>query len=242
MRFSLDVTHFDTRSCFHLHILKLAHLILCHAFQCKPSWHDLIHQAEVLGHLHRKLARKWAGSLRYWHCLALIVLCIYFTHNIKLVCSALFLFFFHSVDFIIVHLVVDANFFKNFPATVLELQCDVWVTVYMLILSQEGALALEQVYITLELFLLDLQIIQRFLNRHHQHFIECIFHGVLLKFIDTRSVLSLLYISHEFLGLSGFLFFICKSLGFNNLIQKLERTIILCRGIFLLFHLLLFMP
>ena len=56
MCFSLNVTHFDARSRFHLHILKLAHLILGHTFQRKPTWHDLIHQAEVLGHLHGKLA------------------------------------------------------------------------------------------------------------------------------------------------------------------------------------------
>jgi len=56
MCFSLNISHFYTRSRFHLHILKLAHLILCHTFQRKPSWHDLIHQAEVLRHLNRQLA------------------------------------------------------------------------------------------------------------------------------------------------------------------------------------------
>ena len=51
----------------------------------------------------------------------------------------------------------------------------------------------------------------------------------------------LFYIRLQFLGLSGFLFFICKSLGLNNLIQKLERLIILGRCVFFLYHLLLFM-
>lgn len=222
MCFSLNVTHFDARSRFHLHILELAHLILRHAFQRKPTWHDLIHQAEVLGHLHGKLARKWAGSLGCGHGLALIVLCVYFAHDVKLVCSVLFLFFFHPVHFVVVHLVVQANFVENFAATVLELQCGVWVTVGVLILSQEGVLALEQVHVTLELLLLDLQIIQRFLHRRHQHFIEGILQGILLKLIDTCRTLSLLDLPDQHLRLIGFLFVICKSLGLNNLIQKLN--------------------
>lgn len=241
MCFSLNISHFYTRSRFHLHILKLAHLILCHTFQRKPSWHDLIHQAEVLRHLNRQLAWKWAGSLRYWHGFTLIVLSIDLTHNIKLILSALFLFFFQSLHFIIVHLIVDANVFKDFTATILELQRDVWVAVCMLILSQEDVLALEQVHITLELFLLDLEIIERFLNWHHQYFIESIFQGILLKLVDTWSILSLLYISNKFLGLRDLLFFIRKSLRLDNLIQKLKWTIILCRCIFFFFHLLLFM-
>mgnify|MGYP004294854977 CR=1 FL=1 len=123
--------------------------------------------------------------MRYWHGFTLIVLSIDLTHNIKLILSALFLFFFQSLHFIIVHLVINANFFKDFTATILELQRDVWVTVCMLILSQEDLLALEQVHIALKLFLLDLQIIQRFLNWHHQYFIKSILQGILLKLVDT---------------------------------------------------------
>lgn len=156
------------------------------------------------------------------HGLALIVLCVYFAHDVKLVCSALFLFFLHPVHFVVVHLVVQANFVENFAATVLELQCGVWVTVGVLILSQEGVLALEQVHVPLELFLLDLQIIQGLLHRHHQHFIEGILQGILLKLIDTCRTLRLLYLPDQHLRLCGFLFFIGKSLGLNNLIQKLN--------------------
>ena len=156
MCFSLNVAYFYTRSRFHLHILKLAHLILCHAFQRKPSWHNLIHQAEVLRHLNRQLARKWARSLRYWHSFTLIVLCINCSHNIILLLSISFLFFFHSIDFIIVHFIINPDFFKDFTSAILELKRDIWVTICMLILSQEDVFALEQVNITFELFLLDL--------------------------------------------------------------------------------------
>lgn len=103
-------------------------------------------------------------------------------------------------------------------------------------------LALQQVNITLELFLLDLEIIERFLNRHHQHFIESILQGILLKLVHALSTLSLLYLSHKLLGLSCFLFFIGVRLRLDNLIQKLKGTIILCRQVFFLFHLLLFVP
>ena len=89
------------------------------------------------------------------------------------------------MDFIIIHFVVNADFFKDFTTSVLKLQRDIWITVYVLILSQEDILALQQVHITLKLFLLDLQIIERFLHWHHQHFIKSILQRVLLKLINT---------------------------------------------------------
>lgn len=68
-------------------------------------------------------------------CFTLVVLSINLTHDIVLVLCALLLFFFQSLDLIIVHFVVDPDILKDFTSTVLELQRDIWVTVHMLILS-----------------------------------------------------------------------------------------------------------
>ena len=100
--FPLNITYFNTRSCFHLHILKLIHLVLGHTFQRKTSRHDLIHQAEVLWNLNRKLTRKWTWKLCSWHHFSLIVLCVNCSHYVVLFNFILFLFFFYSVHFIII--------------------------------------------------------------------------------------------------------------------------------------------
>jgi hypothetical protein len=122
------------------------------------------------------------------------------------------------VDFIIVHFVVNANFVENFPSSVLKLQRDIRITICVLILSQEYILTLQQVHITLKLLLLNLQIIQRFLHRHHQYFIKSILQRVLLKLVDSLRTLILLDFPRKHLSLRDFLFFIGKSLRLNDLI------------------------